>query len=79
MSKITFSLVKRVITTAMNFAKKSNRSLSDIVEKYLDKITREEDPEIDDELDQITGMIYLPDDLDVKKEIRNILANKYLG
>jgi len=52
--------------------------LSDIVETYLDKITREEDPEIDDELDQITGIIDLPDDFDVKKEIRNILADKYL-
>lgn len=78
MSKLTLSLDKRVITRAKDYAKKSNRSLSDIVESYLDKITKEDQIEIDDELDQITGIIDLPEDFDVKKEIRNILADKYL-
>ncbi|MBY5959150.1 hypothetical protein KUV50_13440 [Membranicola marinus] len=77
MSKLTLSIDNRVIKRAKDFAKKSNRSLSNIVETDLDKITREDDPEVDDELDQITGIIDLPDDIDVKKEIRTILAGKY--
>lgn len=77
MSKLTLSIDNRVIKRAKYFAKKSNRSLSNIVETDLDKITREDDPEVDDELDQITGIIDLPDDIDVKKDIRTILAGKY--
>ncbi|MDH5400515.1 MAG: DUF6364 family protein [Cyclobacteriaceae bacterium] len=78
MSKLTLSIDEQVISKAKYYARKSRRSLSEIVETYLDIITREEKPEQDEELDRITGIIQLEEDFDEKKEVRKILTNKHL-
>lgn len=77
MSKLTLSLDQRIIEKAKSFAKRSNRSLSEIVESYLDRITSVES-DCDKELDDIRGIITLDSDFDDKKAIRNILTNKHL-
>lgn len=77
-SKLTLSIEKEIIEKAKRFAKRSNRSLSDIVESYLKKITDDHLDEIDHELSKAVGVISLPKDFEEKKAIREILKNKYL-
>jgi hypothetical protein len=76
-TKLTLSIDRQIIDRAKEYAKQSNRSLSDIIETYLEKITDQYTDEIDHELSQIVGVIDLPVDFDEKKEIRNILNDKY--
>lgn len=76
-TKLTLSIDRQIIERAKEYAKRSNRSLSDIIETYLQKITDQSPDEIDHELSQIVGVIDLPADFDDKKEIRNILNDKY--
>lgn len=78
MSKVTLSIDKEIVTKAKLLAKKSNRSLSEIVERYLDKITQSEASTIDEELEKIRGIITVPEDFDEKQAVRNILTQKHL-
>ena len=77
-TKLTLSIDKDVIMRAKDFAKKSNRSLSEIIESYLDKITDTVSEDSDRELERITGIISLPKGFDEKAEIRKILTGKHL-
>ena len=78
MSKLTLSIDEQIINRAKYYARKSHRSLSEIVETYLDKITSEGHSGGDEELDQITGIVHLDKGFDEKKEVRKILAGKHL-
>ncbi len=78
MTKLTLSIDERVIYRAKNYAKKSKRSLSEIVESYLEIISSSEESSEDDELNKIKGIIFLDKDFNEKEEIRNILSQKYL-
>lgn len=76
-SKLTLSLKKSVIEKAKRYAKGNNQSLSQIIESYLEKITSN-DPELgDSELDSIRGIITLPKDFNLKKEIRKQRVKKH--
>lgn len=75
-TKLTLSIDKQVIERAKEYAKQSNRSLSDIIETYLTNITDQKEDEVDSELSQIIGVIDLPSDFDEKQEIRKILIDK---
>ncbi len=76
-TKLTLSLNKSVIEKAKRYAKGNNQSLSQIIESYLEKITSQT-PELGDpELDSIRGIIELPRDFDVKREIRKLKIKKY--
>jgi len=77
-TKLTLSIDKQIIQRAKEFARKSNRSLSEIIESYLKTITDPHTEEIDFELSEIVGIINLPNDSDNKKEIREILIDKHL-
>lgn len=76
-AKLTLSIDKRIIERAKIFAKQSNRSLSDIIETYLERITDQNIDDVDSELGQIVGVIDLPEDFNEKQEIRDILREKY--
>lgn len=76
-TKLTLSIDKRIIERAKIFAKQSNRSLSDIIETYLERITDQNIDDVDSELGQIVGVIDLPEDFKEKQEIRDILIEKY--
>jgi hypothetical protein len=78
-TKLTLSIDKRVIEKAKRFAKRSNRSLSDIIETYLTRITSTDIDDSDSELSEILGVIELPEDFDEKEEIRNIRIKKHQG
>ncbi len=77
-SKLTLSVNSEVIQRAKDFAKKSNRSLSEIIESYLDKISSNEDDTELKELSKITGIIELPEDFNEKEFIRDSKSSKYL-
>ena len=50
-----------------------------MVESYLEYITSPPDEDMDKELDEIVGVIDLPDGFSEKKEIRKILHEKHMG
>ena len=77
-TKLTLSIDKQIIEKAKEFANRSNRSLSDIIETYLEKITDRELEDVDNELSKLIGVIKLPQDFDDKKVIRRILSEKHL-
>jgi hypothetical protein len=77
-TKLTLSIDRQIIEKAKEFASRSNRSLSDIIETYLEKITDRELEEVDNELSKLIGVIKLPQDFDEKEEIRRILTEKHL-
>ena len=49
-SKLTLSIDKYIIEKAKEYARRSNRSLSDIIETYLKRITDHELDDVDNEL-----------------------------
>ncbi len=77
--KLTLSMDEKVIEQAKLFAKKSKRSLSELIESYLKKIIDEKMDDADLELLNIKGLITLDKDFDEKKEIREIVAKKHMG
>jgi len=76
-SKLTLSIKKSIIEKAKQFAKHSNRSLSEIIESYLEQITDSHKENIDHELSEVIGVITLPADFDDKKEARRIFTSKH--
>lgn len=77
--KLTLSLNATVIEKAKVYAEKTGRSLSGMVENYLDSLTKkEEHVEVSERLKKIAGKIKIPKDFDEKEELRKGLEEKYL-
>ena len=83
-TKLTLKLDKNVIERAKIYAAKQKISVSSIVEKHLNALTLMEksdenkEPKISDLVSKIAiDGVVLPDDFDYKKEIQNILIEKY--
>ena len=77
-TKLTLSIDKKTIEKAKRFAKSTQRSLSEMVESYLEHITSPLDETIDKELDEIVGVIELPEGFNEKEAIREILHKKHM-
>lgn len=77
-TKLTLSVDREIIERAKIFAKKSNRSLSEIIETYLDRISTPETMSDSSDLKDLIGIISLPTDFDEKAAIRDLRAEKYL-
>ncbi|MFM2359404.1 MAG: hypothetical protein RLY16_1397 [Bacteroidota bacterium] len=77
--KLTLTLEENVIERAKLYAKKTGRSLSDLIENYLDAITQEQAVgDIPPKLQKIIGAVKLPDNFDEEKELRAYLEKKHL-
>lgn len=78
-TKLTLTIEKSVIRKAKDYAHKSGRSLSKMVQSYLEKVTEAETTpsEIPDRLRKLIGAAYVPPGLDHKKEIRKIMQAKH--
>lgn len=81
-SKLTLKLDKTVIEQAKQYAKEHQTSLSRLIENYLAVLTKlkkgkSDDIEISPFVKSISGSVKLPKDFDYKKEIGNILSEKY--
>lgn len=79
-TKLTLTVEKAVIEKAKSYAKKTGRSLSDIIEKYLESITSDEknDTDMSPKLRKIVGAVKLPKNFDEERELRSYLEKKHL-
>jgi len=78
-TKLTLKVEKSVIEQAKLYAKNTGRSLSQIIETYLETITQEANTnELSPKLKKIVGVVNLPKDFDDKKELRSVLEKKHL-
>jgi hypothetical protein len=79
-SKLTLTVEEGVIKKAKSYAKQTGRSLSELVENYLNTLTDEgkDMQQISPELKKIIGAVKLPDDFDEKAELRAYFEKKHL-
>lgn len=80
-TKLTLTIEQALIEKAKKYAKGKGRSLSDIVENYFKAIVKEEGVVKTDSTpitDSLRGSFKAPKDFDYKKELTEILAEKYL-
>jgi hypothetical protein len=76
-TKLTLTLEREVIERAKIFARNSGRSLSGLIEEYLDIITRDTNREqLSPKLGQLLGAVKLPEGFDDKEEQRRYLEQK---
>lgn len=80
-TKLTLTIEKSVIMKAKHYAKSRGRSLSDIIENYLQMITHdiwEPDIETTPLVKSLKGSFHAPAGLDYKEELSRGLSDKYL-
>jgi formiminotetrahydrofolate cyclodeaminase len=79
-SELTLTVEDSVIKKAKSYAKQTGRSLSELVNNYLDTLTEEDGDtqHISPKLKKLVGAVKLPKDFDEKKELRVYLENKHL-
>ncbi|HET8837649.1 MAG TPA: DUF6364 family protein [Flavobacteriaceae bacterium] len=77
-TKLTLSVEKQVVLKAKRYAQETGKSLSEIIQNYLEHLTKEEKyPEVSEKLKGLLGAVKLPDDFDEDKAKRSYLENKY--
>ena len=80
-TKLTLKLNKRAIERAKRYAHKNKKSLSVLVENYFNLITEKgnmEEFEISPNVLELSGIIKLPKDIEIKEAYRKHLEEKYL-
>ena len=81
-TKLTLTIEQSVIEKAKKYARKKERSLSDLIENYLKALTNDENPKIENELSpalkSMKGSFKMPKYFDYKKELTDRLSEKYL-
>lgn len=81
-TKLTLTIEEDIIERAKNYAKKKNRSLSDIIENYLKALTEKEqktkEQKLNPIIESLKGSFKMPKDMDYEKELRERLEKKYL-
>jgi hypothetical protein len=78
-TKLTLTVEKAIIERAKVYAKKTGRSLSELIENYLENITQENpNSEMSPKLRKLVGSVQLPADFDEEKELRLALEKKHL-
>ncbi len=80
-TKLTLSVNRDVARRAKVYAKKTGRSLSDLVENYLKLLTKDTptgQTEYSPLVKSLLGSVSLPADFDYKKELSDALSKKYL-
>jgi len=78
-TKLTLSLEKEVIEQAKSYAKKTGRSLSELVETYFKNLTEKEQTydDIHPKVKKLIGRITLPPDFDEEKVKEEHYREKY--
>ena len=78
-TKLTLSLEKEVIERAKSYAKKTGRSLSELVESYFKNLIEktEKEDDIHPKVKKLIGRITLPDDFDEDKAKDEYFKEKY--
>lgn len=77
-TKLTLTVEKAIIDRAKSYAKRTGRSLSELIESYLENITQEDhDTDLSPRLKKLVGSVQLPEDFN-KEELRSGLERKHL-
>ncbi|MBM3170963.1 MAG: hypothetical protein FJZ75_05055 [Bacteroidetes bacterium] len=78
-TKLTLTVEMTVIERAKSYAKRTGRSLSELIENYLETITEENNnTDLSPKLQKLVGSVKLPEDFDEKKELRSAIEKKHL-
>jgi len=79
-TKLTLTVEESTIKKAKLYAKHTGRSLSELIENYLETLTEENvnKAELSPKLKKIVGAVKLPDDFDEKAELNAYFENKHL-
>ena len=79
-TKLTLTVEESVIKKAKSYARHTGRSLSELVESYLDSLTEEDkdNTQLSPALKKIVGVVKIPQDFDEETELRNYLETKHL-
>ena len=79
-TKLTLTVEESVIKKAKSYAKNTGRSLSELIENYLETLTEENRDNVQpsSKLKKIAGIIKLPDDFDEKAALGAYLENRHL-
>ncbi len=78
-TKLTLTVEKSIIDRAKSYAKNTGRSLSELIENYLDTITQESAEEkLSPKLKKIVGSVKLPKNFNEEKELRSYFEDKHL-
>lgn len=79
-TKLTLKLNRRTIENAKRYAKKTNQSLSSLVEQYFNLISEKEnspDIEISPNIKELSGIIKLNESFNLKDDYRKYITEKY--
>ena len=77
LTKLTLSLQTETISKAKKISRRKGKSLSRLVEEYLNRLSDEETPK-DSLVKRLTGIVgTLPATTDWKKQKQSILTKKY--
>ena len=80
-TKLTLTIEQSIIEKAKKYARKKERSLSDLIENYLKALTTEEtlnQEELSPIVKSLKGSFKMPKNFDYKKELSDRLTEKYL-
>lgn len=79
-TKLTLTVEKDIIVKAKSYAKRTGRSLSELIEKYLENLIQDNNDKKkpSHKLSKIFGVVKLPKNFDEKKELRFYLEKKHL-
>lgn len=78
-TKLNLTIDKSVIKLAQSYAKKTGRSLSEIIENYPIFITKESSTsDLSPKLSKIVGAVQLPEDYDEVYERRSFHQQKHI-
>jgi hypothetical protein len=79
-AKLTLTVEKSIIEKAKSYAKQTGRSLSEIIEKYLETITSGEknDENLSPKLSKLVGAVKLPENFNEEDELRSYFEKKHL-
>ncbi len=80
-TKLTLTIEQSVIEKAKKYARKKERSLSDLIENYLKAVVSEDvlsPQELTPTVKSLKGSFKAPKDFDYKNEITERLSEKYL-
>lgn len=80
-TKLTLTIEHSIIEKAKKYARKKERSLSDLIENYLKALTNDEpisSKELTPTIKSLKGSFKVPKNFDYKKELGDRLSEKYL-
>ncbi len=78
-TKLTLTVEKEIIEKAKIYAKNTDRSLSEIIESYLESVVNEdrEPAVVSSKLKKLTGSIKLPKNFDEKTALSEYFNSKH--